>query len=487
MFAGLLLCTTISYGQSMDSLAGKTGNFSSRLFKRIQSNTSDLNQQLTVQTQKYLNKMARQEERMKQKMYALDSNSAKDLYANSAQQYAALSKRLQQDTGSRSMIISGAYQPYTDSLRGALAFLQKNPQLLNGGTLMTKTGAREAQLQKAVSQLQSLQAKMQDAAQIQQYMQQRGAQIQQYLGRFSQLPSGMTNEFNSYKAKVYYYGQQVNEYKEKLNDPDKLFTMALAALNRLPSFSGFMKSHSMLSGLVPGGGAVTPAAGDAKPGQGLPSRDEVLKDVQGQMSTNGAAAALAQKNTGSAIGVVDQLRSKLTSSGGGDLNMPDFTPNNQKTRSFLHRLEFGVNLQTKSSSYFYPTTLDFGVSLGYKLNEHNRIGIGASYKTGWTGSLSHLQVDGQGASIRSFADIQIKKSWFASGGLEYNYQPVGYSLHSLSNPGNWQPAGLIGFSKVLSMKTKLVKNTKLQFLWDFLSYRQVPAGQPFVFRVGYSF
>ncbi len=485
----------------MDSLVGKAGSFSSRLFKRIQSNTADLDQQLTAQTQKYLQRMASQEQRMKRKMYALDSNSAKELYANSAQQYAVLSKRLQQDTGSRSMILSGAYQPYTDSLRGALAFLQKNPQLLGGGT-----NALTPQLQKSVSQLQSLQAKMQDAAFIQQYMQQRQSQIQQYMSRFTQLPSGITNEFNSYKAKVYYYGQQVNEYKEKLNDPDKLFTAALAALNKLPSFSGFMRSHSMLSGLVPGGAPRTPATGDAKPGQGLPSRDEVLKEVAGQMSNGGsgdhaasnntagqinntgAAAALAQKNTSSAIGVVDQLRSKLTGlGGGGDLNMPDFAPNNQKTKSFLHRLEFGVNLQTKSSSYFYPTTLDFGLSLGYKLNEHNRVGIGASFKTGWTGSLSHLQVDGQGASVRSFVDIQIKKSWFASGGLEYNYQPVGYSFHSLSDPGNWQPAGLIGFSKVLSMKTKLVKNTKLQFLWDFLSYRQVPAGQPFVFRVGYTF
>jgi hypothetical protein len=37
------------------------------------------------------------------------------------------------------------------------------------------------------------------------------------------------------------------------------------------------------------------------------------------------------------------------------------------------------------------------------------------------------------------------------------------------------------------MKTKVFKNTKLQFLWDFLSYYQVPAAQPFVFRLGYSF
>ena len=51
----------------------------------------------------------------------------------------------------------------------------------------------------------------------------------------------------------------------------------------------------------------------------------------------------------------------------------------------------------------------------------------------------------------------------------------------------WQQSGLIGLSKVLSLKTKFFKKTKLQLLWDFLSYQQVPATKPFLFRIGYTF
>ena len=166
---------------------------------------------------------------------------------------------------------------------------------------------------------------------------------------------------------------------------------------------------------------------------------------------------------------------------------PGFKPNGQKTKTFLHRLEYGVNLQTDHSTSYYPTTTDIGVSLGYKLNDHNRVGIGASYKVGWGSDIQHIRVSSQGASLRSFLDIQVKKTWFASGGFEYNYQQPFYSFHVLKDLSNWQQSGLIGASKIISMKTKVFKNTKLQVLWDFLSYQQIPKAQPFQFRVGYSF
>lgn len=485
----IVVLSSVSYGQSVDSATNKILNFPGKLFNRISAKTADLNEQLTKQTQKYLNRIEKQERQLQKKLSAVDSNGAKTLFAGAQQRYAGLQQRLLQDTGRRNLKPLGSYQPYTDSLHGALAFLQQNPQLLPSSANTNASPQVQAQLQKAVSRLQALQGKLQDAALIQQYMQQRNAQIQNYLSKYSQLPTGLVSSFTKYKTQAYYYAQQVKAYKDMLNDPDKMFNTALAVLNKVPAFSSFMQRNSALSGLMPGGsGATMSGMGSEQAGKGLPSRDQVLSGLQTQMGNTGPnASALAQKNTGAAAGIVSQLTSKLTGGGGADLNMPDFQPNSQKSKSFLHRLEFGVNLQTTSSSYFYPTTTDIGVSLGYKLNDNNRVGIGASYKVGWTGFFSHLQASSQGASIRSFVDIQIKKSWFASGGLEGNYQPPVYSLHLLRNLDNWQPSGLIGVSKIISMKTKVVKNTKLQFLWDFLSYYQTPAAQPFVFRVGYSF
>jgi hypothetical protein len=114
------------------------------------------------------------------------------------------------------------------------------------------------------------------------------------------------------------------------------------------------------------------------------------------------------------------------------------------------------------------------------------IGAGASYKIGWGQDFNHISMSSQGASLRSYLDINIKKSWFASGGFEYNYQQPFDHLH-FPKLDNWQQSGLLGISKIISLKTKVFKKTKVQLLWDFLSYQQVPKAQPFKFRIGYSF
>ncbi|MBS1918297.1 MAG: hypothetical protein JST87_18670, partial [Bacteroidetes bacterium] len=143
--------------------------------------------------------------------------------------------------------------------------------------------------------------------------------------------------------------------------------------------------------------------------------------------------------------------------------------------------------QTTKSSTFFPTTTDIGVSLGYKINDQNVIGIGSSYKIGWGTDIKHINLSSQGIGLRSFIDLQIKKSFFASGGFEYNYQQPFYSIADLHTFSNWQQSGLIGISKIVSLNTKVFKKTKLQLLWDFLSYQQIPKTQPFKFRIGYNF
>ena len=52
-------------------------------------------------------------------------------------------------------------------------------------------------------------------------------------------------------------------------------------------------------------------------------------------------------------------------------------------------------------------------------------------------------------------------------------------------PKNVFCRGLIGLSKVIDVRSKFSKKTKVQLLWDFLSYQQIPRTQAIVFRVGY--
>jgi hypothetical protein len=173
------------------------------------------------------------------------------------------------------------------------------------------------------------------------------------------------------------------------------------------------------------------------------------------------------------------------------MDMPDFKPNNQKTKSFWKRLEYGTNLQTQKSNNFFPTTSDIGLSVGYKLSDKSIIGIGGSYKVGWGKDIRNIAISSEGAGLRSFLDVKLKGSFFASGGYEYNYQPLTVSetiTPDIAAQGDkWQQSGLVGISKIISLKSKTFKKTKAQLLWDFLSYQQQPRTQAVKFRVGYSF
>ena len=201
-------------------------------------------------------------------------------------------------------------------------------------------------------------------------------------------------------------------------------------------------------------------------------------------------ASVIQKNIQSAQGVVNQLRNKLNSLGlnnGGDLDMPDFKPNNQKTKSFKKRLEIGTNLQTQKSNNFFPTTTDLGLSVGYKLNDKSIIGIGSSLKMGWGKNIQHIKLSGEGLSLRSFMEVKVKNSFYATGGFEYNYQEPFTEVRTLYDLAAWKKSALLGVSKVVSLKGGFLKKAKLQLLYDFLYRQELPLTTPLKFRMAYVF
>jgi hypothetical protein len=485
LLAALLLARVASYGQSADSVADKALSFPSRLLGRIQSKTASLNQQLTQQTTSYLQKMQKREERLKKKFYKKDSTAAKQLFGNSDQQYSALAQKMQTDTGRRSQPLSGEYQPYTDTLKGTLSFLQQNPQLLSGsGQLLSLQ--TQARLEGSISQLQTLQAKMQDADQVKSFVQQRKQAIAQYISQHSDLQGMLGKEYAGMNQDLYYYSQQVRQYKEMLNSPDQLEQKALSLLNQLPAFQNFMKNNSQLGSLFSLPGNYSTAQGLA----GLQTRDQVSQLVQGQVAAGGVGGtATLQSNLQSAESQLDGFKNKLSQLGGGsgDMDMPDFKPNDQKTKTLWKRLEYGVNFQTTHDNFYFPTVTDFGLSLGYKLGNSNVVGVGASYKVGWGNGINHIALSSQGVGLRSFLQIKIKSSFSATGGFEYNYTTPFTSYQQLRQIQYWTTSGLIGITKTVSMKSRVFKKTQLQLLWDFLSYQQVPKTQPILFRIAYNF
>jgi hypothetical protein len=476
-FLLLLYCLSFAcYAQDQSDKTGDIINFPSRFFSQIQNKTANLNDQLSRQTEKYLQRMAKREARLQKKLYKVDSAGAKSLFAGSTDQYAAFSKKLANDTGIGSLPLTSDYQAYTDSLQGMLKFLKTNPGAV----------AATPQIESSLKQLQSLQAKMQDADQIKAYIGQRKEQISQYIQQHSNLSGLLGKDMQGMNQDIYYYSQQVRQYKEMLNDPDKLTRQALTFLNKLPAFQAFMKQNSQLAGLfnLPGN------YGDPATLTGLQTRDQVSSLIQSQLLSAGPGGAAAlQASLQSAQSQLQTYKDKLSKlgSGGSDIDMPDFKPNDQKIKTFWKRLEYGTNFQTTRNNYAFPTVSDLGLSAGYKLNDRSTIGLGASYKLGWGNGIQHIHFSSQGVGLRSFIDIKIKGSFSASGGLEYNYTTPFRSMQQLYQWDNWTKSGLIGLSKTVSMKSRVFKKTKVQLLWDFLSYQQVPKTQAIIFRLGYNF
>ncbi len=331
---------------------------------------------------------------------------------------------------------------------------------------------------------------MNAAADIKAGLRQRKEQLKQQLDKqFNQAMSGFNKQ-------VYYYQAQVDGYKALLSDPDKLAKQLLSWVRGIPAFQGFMSRNSQLAALF-GGGGMGAGAGNSggTPLAGLQSRTEVNNMLQQAMgSSNANPQQYLQQQTQLAQEQLNDLKSKVNGLGGSssDMAMPDFKPNGQKTKSFLKRLEYGMNIQSQRPNGLLPVTSDIAATIGYKLNDKATIGIGASYKLGWGNSISHVSMSNQGIGLRSYVDIKLKGSVWITGGYEQNYLPeLKQKLDSLpagvyaSGWGKgWQSSGLAGLTKKIKIGRK---TSNVQLLWDFLSYGQIPRTQPLKFRIGYMF
>lgn len=471
----LLIVANFARSQSTDPYNAGLSNFPKGFFTALDKQTGSQEKQLTRYIDKYLERLAKKESKLKRNLQKLDSSAASTLFS---EEPAYLKQA--NDTPDNS---SPVYIPYVDSLKTSLSFLQQHAGLLSSSKDV------QQKINNSLSKFEGLQLKLAQAEQVKQLIRQRKQQIAEMLKRYTKLPQGLTKSFRDFNKEVYYYAAQLREYKEMLNEPEKLARKGLELLNKLPAFREFMQKNSLLASMFRLPGNSNPADLQAILA-GLQTRTQVQQMIGQQIAAGGPnAMAQLQMNMQEARSALDKLKSKINSfgSGGTEDDMPDFRPNREKTRSFLRRLEVGTDIQTSKGNNYFPVTTDLGFSVGYKLNERSIIGIGASYKMGWGQGWRNIEITGQGAGLRSFVNWQIKGSISLSGGYEMNYRSEFNRVEALKNLTAWQQSGLIGLSKVMSLRSKFFKKTKMSLLFDFLSYEQVPRTQPVLFRVGYNF
>jgi hypothetical protein len=440
-----------------------------QLFGQIHKTSVAMQLQLERQRARYINKIVRGEQQLKRRLMKKDSAAARRLFSEASLHMWPIDSIVNDVQGNT------PYIPYLDTLRSSLQFLQQYPALFSNAP------ATASQAAAGIAHLQALEDRLQRADAIHQLLREREQYLRDQLQGF-----GFTKALNRLNRQVYYYRQQVNEYKDLLKHPGNIERKAINLLSKSTVFQAFMRRHSQLAGLfrLPGNDEhAFSGVGYAS----LQTREQVKGILQQQLAASGPNAQQQfRQQLQTAQAELGKLQDKLlrsSSTGGGQADdMPSFAPNHQKTKSFKQRLELGTNLQSQKASHYFPVTTDIGFSLGYKLNDQSIAGVGASYKIGLGQGWNDIKITHQGAGIRSFIDWKIKNSFWCSGGFEMNYRAV-LNNRNTSTHTVWQQSGLVGVSKKYQAGKKFTG--KAQLLWDFLSYQQIPRSQPIVFRVGY--
>jgi len=465
-----LLCFSIHVcSQTAETARPISTNAASRFLNSIGSKFSKLQSDITKKTERTLNKLEKQEAKLYKKLYRKDSTAAKKIFANNAASYRSMRKKLAGADSSGKKLKE--YLPHFDTLKTSLAFLEKNA---GSNSQLAK------QLDGTKGQLQQYESRMQVSNEIRKQLRERREQLGSQLKQFN-----MDRDMMAMNKEVYYYQQQLNEYKSILNDPQKAERKALALLKNSGLFRDFMKRNSILSQLF----KLPDNYGTPESLAGLQTTASVQQLLNQRSAAGGPnAQQLFQQNMQQAQGQLKALKdkvNKLGSSGtalGDGGSMPNFKPNTQKTKPFLKRLEYGFNMQSQKAKGILPTTSDMALTAGYKLNDRSTIGIGASYKLGWGNGFKNIRLSHQGIGLRSYADIKIKGNFWITGGYEMNYQHEFTKYSQLQGISAWQRSGLVGLTK----KYKIGRKTNnLQLLWDFLSYSQVPRTEAIKFRIGY--
>ncbi len=460
----LLLFSPVLFSQTkVDSILQKIDP--QKFANAVADKAGKLEKKLVEKSMQTLNSLQRKEEKIYKKLLGgKDSLMAKAKLHEIESNYSGLKTKL---TNPAFVNQAKQYIPQLDSLSTSLKFL-------------TESGIG-GKVTDALARTESLKDKFQQAEVIKKFIKERRELLKQQLEKL-----GMVKQLKQINKQVYYYAAQVKEYKEILKDPKKIEKKALELLSKTKVFQNFMKKNGVLASLL-GFRQDLDATANVIDLTGLQSRVQVNQLIQQQIATGGPnIQQQMQQNMQTAQQQFQLFKDKLNQAGGNDadLEMPDFKVNNQKSKSFMKRLEYSANVQSQKSTSFFPGTSDIGLGLGYKLNDKSVIGVGASYKMGWGNGWNNIRLSHQGIGLRTYADLKLKGSIWISGGYEQNYRSAFNDFSILEDRSIWQSSGLLGISKKYKVSKTL--NGKVQLLWDFLSYEQVPRVQPIIFRIGFS-
>jgi hypothetical protein len=479
LLLALILHSACVYAQ--DSIVPSITRIPLKFINQTNKKIDKYSNRITNKTEKTLEKLSNWEEKIRKLLNKTSPEIANQLFAEGRETFASMlakvkeGKSLVEDTRKK-------YDQYQDQLSTNIKYLETQKEALDNKYLkpLTKAKQKITTLDSTVAETETAEKLIKERTKL--------------LLTEAYKVLGKNRLLSKIGAENYTYLETLKNYRELFQDSKKAEKLALDILNRIPAAKAFMQNNSMLASLfgsTSGGASTTSLAG-------LQTRASVNNLIQGRVAAGGPnAAAQISANMQAAQAELSKLKDKILKADGGgnssDADMPDFKINPNRSKTFKQRIVVGSDFQFGKPNRYTSSQADLGVSLAYKLGAKSLVGAGVSMKIDY-GSVDNFYMKAGGLGLRSFFDYKMKKQFFISAGLEANFNSSFKNYRDLRNAngttgiGNgWQNSALIGISKKINMKTKWVKGTKMQLLYDMLYNTHFVKRQPVVFRVGYNF
>ena len=456
------------FTKAQDSLH-KITPISSKYIAQVSKKAQSIEHQLDIKTSRLIRKWKKTENRIIRRCGSGDSLKIKALFLERQEGLDNLQIQLSDSEKFQN------YIPEVDTIWTSLKLLQSNSTLI--GSKMA-----EGTLDNSLNIMKGLDNQLRKSQAVKEFIK---ARKEQWISKLSTLPLG--REIKKLDKLSYYYSQQINQYKALLKDRKKAEKKALSLLSRSKIFKDFMAKNSQFAKLfrLPANDPsnITSLAN-------LQNRSQINDFIQRQVETGSSNARdEIQGNMREGQEYLSKIKRRIDQVGGSsseDVVPKGFKPNSQRTKSFWNRLDVGFDVQSQKSANIFPASSDLGAFVGFKIRDNLQVGIGGSYRIGLGSSIRHIHISSEGIRIKSYLDLRLKKSFGIFGGYEKFYLPISRMIGQDSTLSRVQNSGLIGLSKVVSLRSGIFKRTKLLLLWDFLSYHQKPISRQIIFRVSYS-
>lgn len=470
----LLLLPAGTLLAQVDSSSVIPRQLSSKYFSVTAKKIDKYSDRMKNSTEKTLSRLAKWENKIHKLLLKTSPETAARLFAPGQPTFRSLLEKFQKgkeiEQGYRAK-----YDNYRDELTVRLKFVNDRTGDLN-------TGSKK--IEDLQSDLVNLDSVVANTEAVSKFIGERKKELIQQSLRLL----GKNRYLTKLNKDAYYYSERLRNYKEIFSDPSKIEETAAMLLKKIPGFNSFSAQNSQLSGLfnTSGSFAAIPVGSSVPIVNGLPSRDALQQFMQGSVPTVNAAniTQLLQGNISEAQSMIDKIKGYAS---GGNMNpdgLPDFKPNNQKSKIFRQRLEYNFDVQFGKSVAMLPSSIKVAVGGGYKFSDKNSAGIGVSYILGLGRGWDSLRLSHEGLGLRTYLKTKLKKGFALQGGSEWNYNFNTTKTDNQLSSTHWQQSILLGLSKSMSFGKKGKSN--IQLYYDFLHSKHVPVSQPFIFRYGYS-